>query len=137
MKAYLSLIIISLFIFSACASQDSGDVTSDTSNTRTNEQGKTTIDSRLKEIDVVAKMWEFSPSEIVVNKGDRIRLNINSIDVKHGMSIPAFSVSEDLEPGKTVKVEFTADKAGTFEFSCNVFCGDGHSDMKGTLIVKE
>ena len=34
-------------------------------------------------------------------------------------------------------VEFTADKAGTFEFRCPTMCGQGHMNMKGTLIVTE
>ena len=137
MKTILLILTIAILFLTACASQSTPDITEDTSNTRTNTQGKTTIDSRLKEIDLTAKMWEFSPSEIIVKKSDRVRLNINSIDVKHGISIPAFGVSEDLEPRKTTKVEFTADKSGTFEFRCNVYCGDGHSGMTGTLIVEE
>ena len=58
--------------------------------------------------------------------------------LKSATIIPAeyFNVSEMLEPGKTVSVEFVADKQGTFSFFCNVFCGSGHGNMKGTLIVK-
>ena len=31
--------------------------------------------------------------------------------------------------------EATPDKAGTFIFLCDVFCGDGHEGMNGTLVV--
>lgn len=31
---------------------------------------------------------------------------------------------------------FTADKVGTFTFSCNAICGDMHKNMQGTLVVK-
>ena len=34
-------------------------------------------------------------------------------------------------------VEFTADKAGTFNFYCNNYCGQGHPDMSGVLVVTE
>ena len=34
-------------------------------------------------------------------------------------------------------LRFTADKAGRFDFLCDVFCGDGHEDMSGTLIVDD
>jgi cytochrome c oxidase subunit 2 len=34
-----------------------------------------------------------------------------------------------------VTVEFVADKAGTFTFSCSVYCGKGHRGMKGELVV--
>ena len=68
--------------------------------------------------------------------GDLVKLNITSVDVTHGFALPDFGVNSNLEPGKTVPVEFTADKTGEFSFFCNVYCGEGHKDMKGTLIVK-
>ncbi len=83
-----------------------------------------------------AKQWQFSPSTITVKKGNTVKLTINSIDVTHGFSIPDFNVSETLSPGQTVQVEFLANTSGSFSFFCNVFCGSGHSGMKGTLIVE-
>lgn len=88
-------------------------------------------------IAVTAKQFDFSPSVVTVNKGDTVRLTVTSVDVTHGLAIPAFGVSENLRPGETVTVEFTADKAGEFPFFCSVFCGEGHGQMRGTLIVRE
>lgn len=90
----------------------------------------------IKEFSMTAKKWEFEPSQITVNKGDTVKLHIESIDVKHGFGLSAFGVNENLSPGKTVDVEFVADRTGTFTFACTVFCGSGHSGMKGQLIVK-
>ena len=90
----------------------------------------------IKEFNIIAKRWDFSPSTITVNEGDTVILNIQSIDVTHGFAISEFGVSEQLVSGNTVKVEFIADKKGTFSFFCNVFCGSGHSSMKGTLVVQ-
>lgn len=90
----------------------------------------------VKEFEMTARQWEFTPSTIRVNEGDNVKLTINSIDVAHGFGLPDFGVNERLEPGKTVTVEFTADKKGTFAFACTVFCGTGHSGMRGTLIVE-
>ena len=87
------------------------------------------------EIDITAQQFSFSPGTITVPKGTRIKLNINSIDVTHGFTIPDFGVSVVLSPGVEVSTEFVADKVGTFSYSCSVFCGGGHSNMKGTLIV--
>lgn len=89
-----------------------------------------------KEFNVIAKKWDFSPDTITVNEGDTVILNIESIDVDHGIAIPNFGVNEFLSPGNTVKIEFVADKKGSFSFSCNVFCGSGHSSMEGTLVVQ-
>ena len=93
--------------------------------------------ANVKEFDVTAKNWEFVPATITVSKGDTVRLHITSIDVEHGFVLSAFVVNENLKKGETVDVEFVAGRAGSFLFFCNVFCGQGHSTMKGTLIVNE
>ena len=85
---------------------------------------------------MTAKQWEFIPNTITVNEGDEVELTITSTDVTHGIGIPAFGVSETIQAGKTTIVKFTASKKGTFTFFCNVQCGTGHKDMKGTLIVQ-
>lgn len=86
---------------------------------------------------MTAKKWEFSPRTITVNKGDTVKLTIRSVDVKHGFDLSAFNINENLEPGQDTLVQFVADKTGTFEFSCSVYCGSGHSEMEGQLIVEE
>lgn len=94
------------------------------------------VEPQVVEISMTAKRWEFEPGTITVKKGQKVKLNIKSVDVTHGFALPDFGVSQRLEPGKEVTVEFTADKKGTFTFFCNVACGSGHSGMKGTLVVE-
>jgi cytochrome c oxidase subunit 2 len=91
----------------------------------------------VQEISVTAKQWEFIPDPIEVNKGDIVRLKLKSVDVAHGFSLRAFGINEQLEPNEEVVVEFVADKSGEFEFYCNVYCGSGHSGMRGKFIVNE
>jgi len=91
--------------------------------------------SNVKEFSIIAKKFEFVPGTITVNKGDTVKLNIKSEDVDHGIAIPEFNVKKDIPAGQEATVEFVADKAGTFPFRCSVYCGSGHSDMDGTLIV--
>jgi len=93
-------------------------------------------ETNIKEFSIVAKQWQFSPSKIEVNEGDSVVLNVRSVDVAHGIAIPAFGVNEYLSPGQTVRMEFVANKKGTFTFSCSVSCGVGHTGMIGKLIVK-
>ncbi len=90
----------------------------------------------VKEFDVTAKQWQFSPDTIEVNKGDNVILNVKSIDVAHGFALPEFGIDERLSPGNEIKIEFLADKEGTFSFFCNVQCGSGHSGMSGKIIVE-
>lgn len=100
-------------------------------NQPTNQPG-----ADVKEFTITAKQFAFEPSTIEVRKGDKVRLIITSQDVTHGFSIPEYGINERLEPGKPVTIEFTADKEGTFTTFCSVFCGAGHGNMKGKLIVK-
>lgn len=95
-----------------------------------------TQETGIKEFDIIASQWKFSPNTIKVSEGDNVVLNIKSIDVAHGIAIPSYGINEYLSPGQTVKIEFIADKKGTFTFSCSVSCGVGHSGMSGKIIVE-
>jgi len=124
------------------ATQGDTDVTLDLSKQvgaaiEANADADAALPAAKKTIFVTAKNWEFQPAEIRVKKGDSVVMNITSVDVDHGLMIPEFKVSAELKPGVTTTVSFTADKTGTFAFFCNVYCGQGHRDMRGTLIVEE
>lgn len=89
-----------------------------------------------KEFNIIANNWQFIPESIEVNLGDKVRLNIKSIEGYHGIAMFDFGINEYLVPEDEVSVEFLADKKGTFNFFCNVPCGIGHRNMGGQLIVK-
>jgi len=89
----------------------------------------------IKEFNITARQWEFMPSEIMVNVGDLVKINLVSEDVTHGFSILSYGINERIIPGEKTKIEFVADKKGKFGFFCNVMCGSGHSGMNGVLIV--
>ena len=86
---------------------------------------------------ISASKFEYSPSEITVKKGVPVILELTSQDRHHGFKLPAFQVRADIRPNAVEKVRFVPDKTGTFTFFCDVFCGDGHEDMSGTLKVVE
>ena len=90
-----------------------------------------------REIKVTARKFEFQPHTITAHTGERIRLVITSEDVDHGFALKAFGVNEKLPAHQTRTVEFAPDRAGKFTFACSVFCGDGHEDMTGELIVTD
>ncbi len=88
-------------------------------------------------IRVSASSFEFMPSEITVKKGVPVILQLVSRDRHHGFKLAAFQVRADIAPGAVQTVRFTPDKTGKFTFICDVFCGDGHEDMSGTITVTE
>lgn len=140
---YLILVLFLPIILAGCinAANNTGDAPIDTGvvekelpvNTSDTEES---LVGQVVSVDMTVKQWIFQPSTVTVSQGDRVKLNIKSLDVTHGFALPDFGVSKRLEPGKTTSVEFVADKKGTFTFFCNVVCGSGHPDMKGILIVK-
>jgi cytochrome c oxidase subunit II len=84
------------------------------------------------EINVNAKDFEYDKKVITVKKGDKVKITLHSDDGGHGLAIPAYNVNIQ----GNGSAEFTANKAGTFEFHCSVMCGSGHSNMTGKLIVQ-
>ena len=87
-------------------------------------------------IEVTAKKYDFVPSTIEVQQGERVVLRVTSTDRLHGIGIKKFGVNREVPRGKTVDVEFVANEAGTFPVLCTEDCGKGHDDMTGTLVVK-
>jgi cytochrome c oxidase subunit 2 len=93
--------------------------------------------SGVHEITMTAKNYEFDPGIITVKKGEKVRLIITATDRDHGIKIQGYDIDQELKKGDPTTIEFTADKAGEFEFKCSVFCGMGHRKMKGKLVVEE
>jgi cytochrome c oxidase subunit II len=88
-------------------------------------------------IHLTAKRFEYVPSEITVRKGVPVIVEITSLDRDHGFKVPELGVRADVEPGKTTRFRIVPDRVGRFAFRCDVFCGSGHEDMVGELVVVE
>lgn len=101
-----------------------------------NEKLSGTLIDNTRVINVEAFRFDFNPNPLVVNKGEKVKLIITSTDVAHGFALSEFNINAQLLAGKPTTIEFVADKQGTFRFFCSVYCGGGHSGMRGKLIVK-
>ena len=88
-------------------------------------------------IKITAKKFEYSPSEITVKKGVPVILEFTSLDRLHGFHCPGLGIRTDIYPGKVTRVRFVPDKTGAFPFHCDVFCGSGHEEMTGKIMVIE
>jgi len=88
-----------------------------------------------KTIRVLAKKFEFIPSDISLALGEPVVLELTAEDVTMGFYAADFKVDVEIVPGSTTRVRLVPDKAGTFGFICDVFCGEGHEDMGGTIRV--
>jgi len=96
--------------------------------------------SEPKVFEVVAKRFSFEPATIDVVEGDTVRLLVRSADGPHGVEIKAFKVKKAVPRAKEgdppVTIEFVAKAAGEYPILCSEYCGNGHKDMTGTLIVR-
>jgi cytochrome c oxidase subunit II len=86
---------------------------------------------------ITAKRFEYSPASISLKKGEPVVLELVSLDRVHGFNAPDFKLRSDVKPNEITRLEFTPDRAGTFEFHCDVFCGSGHEDMSGEFVVHD
>jgi len=87
-------------------------------------------------IEVVAKKFAFEPARIEVIEGERIRLVVTSADGVHGIGIKKFRVEKSVpRGGAAVTIDFVASAAGEFPVLCSEYCGSGHEEMKGMLVV--
>ncbi len=94
-------------------------------------------DSAPRIIEVVARKFEFEPSRIEVTEGEHVRLVVRSGDGVHGIEIKKFNVNKVVpRGGEPVTIDFVASAPGTFPIVCSEECGDGHEDMKGSLVVR-
>jgi len=98
-------------------------------------QDESLFTGEVKIFNMTAKRFSFEPNEIIVQKGDKVRLTITSLDTTHGFAISEYGININIIGGETITKEFIAYKKGEFNFACSVFCGSGHSEMKGRLVV--
>ena len=88
-------------------------------------------------IRITAKRFEYNPSEITLKRGEPVVLELVSLDRDHGFKLDALGVRADVKPGQVTRVPITPQQVGRFEFACDVFCGSGHEDMTGEIVVVE
>src|SRR5262252_7331981 len=86
-------------------------------------------------VKMTAKRFEYSPSQITLKKDVPVILEITALDRDHGFKIPELGIRADLKSGEVTRVRIVPDRIGTFEFHCDVFCGSGHEDMSGEIVV--
>ena len=84
---------------------------------------------------VTARKFVFTPNEIALKRGEPVVIELATEDVFMGFNVPELNVRSDIVPGKVMRLALTPDRAGTFTFLCDVFCGDGHESMSGKIVV--
>jgi nitrosocyanin len=80
------------------------------------------------------KFW--LPSVIAVEQGDKVKLTLKNqvpgASNQHGFTIPAYNITEVVTRGEPRTITFVADKAGVFQYSCQLH----PAHIGGSLIVE-
>ena len=87
-------------------------------------------------VTVVAKKFVFVPDEIRLKQGEPVVIELTATEVTMGFSAPELGIRTDIVPGMPTRVRLMPAKAGRFLFNCDVFCGSGHEDMDGVIVVE-
>ena len=94
------------------------------------------MEGKVKTFTVEGSPFKFAPNVIRVKKGDTVRITFKNAGGIHDFVIEEFDVAtEQLAAGASETVEFTVEKAGTFEFYCSV-ANHRAMGMTGSLIVE-
>jgi cytochrome c oxidase subunit 2 len=88
-------------------------------------------------IKVMAKKFDYTPNIIHLKKNVPVVLEFTSEDVLMGFYVPDLKLRTDIIPGMVTRLRIVPDKVGRFVFVCDIFCGSGHEDMTGAIVVSE
>src|SRR5580658_5857833 len=127
--------IVNTILFAAATGIAIGAVATKTNLARANEGASAA--ANLKVIEITAKKFEFTPSEITLKKGEPVILRLTSTDRVHGFMSKPLKVDTDIPAGKTTDVAVTPDTAGDFTIVCDHYCGTGHGGMNMKVTVIE
>ncbi len=87
---------------------------------------------------VIAQRFGYMPNVLRLKKDTQYRFLMMAIDVNHGASIQSGSAGHIMRRPARVLTEtvMTFTKTGEFMMYCTVYCGVGHDQMRGKIIVE-
>lgn len=115
----LCLVMVTVLVMSACGKGEES-------------AGEANATGEVKEFTIDATNFEFDLKEIKVNKGDTVKVTLKNSEGMHAVEFEGYK--KEVKEDETIT--FVADKTGEFEYICSIFCGTGHGDMVGKLIVE-
>ncbi|MFA6992238.1 MAG: cupredoxin domain-containing protein [Candidatus Gracilibacteria bacterium] len=138
----LGLVISLLMITTACqpnsqpAKDDSTSSSTDADVIADENVKVFNLDSFMNMNEDGTRVAGFSVKEIVVKKGDKVRILVNNIKGTHDFVLDEFNVKQETPEGQVTAIEFTADKSGEYKYYCSKY---DHRQLgqEGTLIVED
>jgi cytochrome c oxidase subunit 2 len=83
---------------------------------------------------LAAQMWRWYPA-LKLREGVTYTLHLSALDVNHGFSLYPANLNIQVIPGYDYGLRITPNQPGEYGVVCNEFCGIGHQQMLGRIIV--
>ncbi len=88
----------------------------------------------VRKINVYAEQWKFSPNEIKIKQGERVKLVLRTLDDTHSFRVKKLGINVKIFPGKETVVEIEGKEKGKYRIDSPG--GDRAFKMKGYIIVE-
>ena len=80
---------------------------------------------------------DFISGELHIPADRPVELRMQAKDVIHAFWVPQFRLKQDVIPGQTTVLTFTATRPGSYPIVCAELCGPYHGGMRSTVVVHE
>lgn len=85
---------------------------------------------------VVARAFHFEPAVLRLPLNVPVTLHVTSADVMHGLYLERTNVNLNIIPGQVSTTTFTLRHPGDHAVICHEYCGTGHHQMLGRVVVE-
>jgi len=99
------------------------------------ELGVRHVEGDEYEASVQAIRFAFVPDPIEVPADSTVTFYLTSADVIHGFEMVGTNVNTMAIPGQVTEFTVEFDEPGEYGLLCNEYCGAGHEEMSGQVIV--
>lgn len=127
-KAAILCSIVFALLLTACGT-NAGSSNSDSANSSAADTNLTAEE----EIVITATNYSFDQKEYHLKKGVPVKIIFKNESGNHGILVPEMKLRLDAKDSSKV---ILPEEAGTFEVTCAIMCGSGHSGMTAKLIVE-
>lgn len=119
--------IVFALILTACGANSSSN-----SDSVDNAAAGTNLTAE-EELVITATNYSFDQKEYHLKKGVPVKITFKNESGNHGILVPEMKLRLDAKDSSRV---ILPEEAGTFEVTCAIMCGSGHSEMSAKIIVE-
>jgi cytochrome c oxidase subunit 2 len=88
-----------------------------------------------RDVYMLGRLWQWTPA-LKLKKGQTYRLHLSSLDLVHGFSLFPLNLNFMVLPGYEYVLTITPTTTGEVFVVCNEYCGIGHHQMVGKILVE-